>query len=85
MKTYRTQKNQVNNHAMHKFSKNLCSWKSAARKDIAAKPDIDIFEIQQKWPTISVDDWNIFQDAKSGELSDDLVVMGEGNAIEDIK
>ncbi|KAI4980957.1 hypothetical protein ZWY2020_021442 [Hordeum vulgare] len=38
-------KNQVNNHAIHKFSKNLSSWKSTARKELSTKPDIDIFEI----------------------------------------
>ena len=50
-------KNQVNNHAIHKFSKNLSSWKSAARKEVHE----DYSMIKEKWPTISADDWNIFK------------------------
>ena len=50
-------KNQVNNHAIHKFSKNLSSWKSAARKEV----NEDYSMIKEKWPTISADDWNIFK------------------------
>ena len=45
-------KNQVNNHAIHKFSKNLSSWKSAGRKEV----NEDYSMIKEKWPTISVDD-----------------------------
>ena len=50
-------KNQVNNHAIHKFSKNLSSCKSAARKEVHE----DYSVIKEKWPTISADDWNIFK------------------------
>ena len=50
-------RNQVNNHSIHKFSKNLSSWKSAARKEL----NVDYSEIQKKWPTISEDDRNIFK------------------------
>ena len=50
-------KNQVNNHAIHKFSKNLSSWKSAARKEVHE----DYSMMKKKWPTISEDDWNIFE------------------------
>ena len=50
-------KNQVHNHAIHKFSKNLSSWKSAPRKEV----NEDYSMIKEKWPTISADDWNIFK------------------------
>ena len=50
-------KYQVNNHAIHKFSKNLSSWKSAAKKEV----NKDYSVIKDKWPTISADDWNIFK------------------------
>ena len=45
-------KNQVNNLAIHKFSKNLSSWKSSARKEVHE----DYSMIKKKWPTISEDD-----------------------------
>ena len=50
-------KNHVNNHAIHNFSKNLSSCKSAARKEVHK----DYSVIKDKWPTISEDDWNIFK------------------------
>ena len=43
---------QVNNHVIHKFSKNLSSWKSSARKEV----NEDYSVTKEKWPTISVDD-----------------------------
>ena len=50
-------KNQVNNHAIHKFSKTLSTWKSYARKLL----DEDFSVVHAKWPTISEEDWNTFK------------------------
>ncbi|KAM3196815.1 hypothetical protein ACQJBY_072489 [Aegilops geniculata] len=49
----------VNNRALCKWTKLLSSWKSKAKSEYLEK-DYET-EIKKKWPSVSVEDWNLFK------------------------